>query len=243
MIRLILILIFLLFFALYSLIALPIVFIISRFNDRTAQKHSQRVTRNAFKTILFLAGTKINVKGLENIPKDRSVLFVSNHRSDFDILIIYELLPVLTGFVSKVEVKKVPILRRWMQFNKCVFLDRDNAREGLKAILAGIDNINNGTSMYIAPEGTRNHEKEMLPFKPGSLKIAEKSGCPILPIALSNTDAIFENQKPLVRKAEVTIEFGKPIEVQQLDAEGKKALLENAQNTIKKMLEDNNKSC
>ena len=146
MIRLILILIFLLFFAIYSLIALPIVFIVSRFNRRTAQKHSQRVTRNAFKIILFLAGTKIKVKGLENIPRDRSVLFVSNHRSDFDILIIYELLPVLTGFVSKIEVKKVPILRRWMQFNRCVFLDRKNPREGLKAILEGIENINNGTS-------------------------------------------------------------------------------------------------
>ena len=242
MIRLILILIFLLFFAIFSIIALPIVYIVNKINDKTGQKHSQRVTRHAFKIILFLAGTKIDIKGLENIPKDRSVLFISNHRSDFDIVIIYALLPVLTGFVSKIEVKKVPILRRWMQFNKCVFLDRKNPREGLKAILAAVENVNNGTSMYIAPEGTRNHEKEMLPFKPGSLKIAEKSGCPIIPIALTNTDAIFENQKPRVKKAHVQITFGKPIEVGSLDAEGKKTLLEDTQNTVKKMLEDNLKS-
>jgi 1-acyl-sn-glycerol-3-phosphate acyltransferase len=242
MIRLILILIFLLFFAIYSIVALPIVYIVNKINDKTGQKHSQRVTRHAFKIILFLAGTKIDIKGLENIPKDRSVLFISNHRSDFDVVIIYALLPVLTGFVSKIEVKKVPILRRWMQFNKCVFLDRKNPREGLKAILAAVENVNNGTSMYIAPEGTRNHEKEMLPFKPGSLKIAEKSGCPIIPIALTNTDAIFENQKPRVKKARVQITFGKPIEVGSLDAEGKKTLLEDTQNTVKKMLEDNLKS-
>ena len=79
--------------------------------------------------------------------------------------------------------EKIPILRTWMANVNCLFLDRKNIKEGLKTILQGIEKVKNGISIWIFPEGTRNTNEditELLPFKEGSLKIAEKSGCPVI---------------------------------------------------------------
>ena len=96
-----------------------------------------------------------------------------------------------------------------------------------------------GYSIFISPEGTRNQGKEMLPFKEGSFKIAEKTGCAIVPVALTNTDEIFENHFPRVKSAKVVIEFGKPIYPNQLDKEQRKRLGSHVQSIIKEMLDKN----
>ena len=239
MIRLILIVIFLLFFGLFSAFALPIEYLIGKRNPQKKQSSSQKIVNQAFRIILFLAGTKVNVIGRERVPMDTPVLFVINHRSYFDVLVTYTTCPHQGGFISKKEIAKVPVLKQWMQNLKCLFLDREDAREGLKTILTGIEQIKEGTSMFIAPEGTRNQLPEMLAFKPGSLKMAEKTGCPIVPVALSHTDDILEQHSPWIRAAHVTVEYGEPIYVSSLDAEHKKELLETTREEIRLMLAKN----
>lgn len=131
--------------------------------------------------ILFLAGTKLTVIGEENVPKDQPVLYIGNHRSYFDIVITYARCPRLTGYVAKSEMLKVPLLRTWMKRLYCLFLDRSDIKQGLQTILTGIAQIKDGVSMCIFPEGTRNtnaSELDLLPFHEGSLKMAEKTGCP-----------------------------------------------------------------
>ena len=152
-----------------------------------------RIVQWAFKVMLWIAGTKATVIGEENVPKNQPVLYIPNHRSYFDILLLYSRVPGLTGFVSKDSMQKFYLLRDWMKKLHCLFLNRENPREGLKTILQGIENIKNGISMCIFPEGTRNKVDEMMPFKEGSLKMAEKTGCLVIPVALTNTAEIFEN--------------------------------------------------
>ena len=154
-------------------------------------------------------------------------------------MVAYTSVPNLTGFIAKKEIAKIPFLRTWMRYLNCLFLDRDNIREGLKTILEGVELVKKGYSVFISPEGTRNHQKEMLPFKEGSLKIAEKSGCPIIPVSLSNTDEVFENHFPWVRKTHVIIEFGKPVYPKELEKEQQKHLGAYVQNIIKETLEKN----
>jgi len=239
MIRLILVVLFLVLFAIFSLIALPVEFLIGKYSPRIKQSSSQKIVVGAFNIILFLSGVKKTVIGTERIPKDQPVLFVANHRSYFDVLIIYTTTPHLTGFIAKKEVAKIPLLKQWMLNLKCLFLDREDAREALKTILKGIEQIKEGSSMFISPEGTRNHEREMIEFKPGSLKMAEKTGCPIVPIAISHSDEIFELHVPFIRRTHTTIEYGEPIAVANLDIAAKKALLTNVKENIRVMLEKN----
>ena len=76
-------------------------------------------------------------------------------------------------------------------------------------------------------------------FHEGSFKMATKSGCPIVPIALNNTSAIFEKHLPFVKPAHVVIEYGKPIYPDQLEKEDRKHLGEYTQKIILEMLEKN----
>lgn len=194
----------------------------------------------AFRTILWLAGTRVIVKGEENIPEDTAVLYVGNHRSLFDIPITYVRVPRPTGYIAKLELKKVPLLHFWMNNMHCLFLDRKNIKEGLKTILTGIEKAKSGISICIFPEGTRNKQVDgVLPFHEGSFKIAEKSGVPVVPMTLVNTEAIFENHFPKVKPATVILEYGEPIYLNKLEKEQKKFVGVYVHDLIEKRYEEN----
>ena len=219
-----------------------ILLLLRRFNKRLSVKISQVIVAYGFRFVLFFAGTKRTVIGVENVPKDQAVLYVSNHRSFADIPLAYITLPTLTGFVAKKEIAKVPFFSWWMRNLNCLFLDREDLKAGLKTILEGIEYIKDGYSIFIAPEGTRNQGEEMLPFKEGSMKMAQKTGCLIIPVAISGSDDVFENHAPWVRRAQTVIEYGTPINIKELPPENQKFLGAYVRDVIAEMLaKQNNK--
>lgn len=210
------VLVIVIFFILFFPICL-LLLLLRKFNRRLASRISQVIVRGAFKASMWPGGMKYTVLGTENVPKDIPVLYAANHRSLLDAALGYIAIPNLTGFVAKKEIRKVPFLNLWMYNVNCLFLDRSDIKAGLKVILTCIDYIKDGYSIFIAPEGTRSHGKDPLPFKDGSLKPAQKTGCPIIPVAITGTDDLFENHKPWLRKTKVILEFGKPIYLNELD--------------------------
>ena len=167
---------------------------------------------------------KITYIGEERIPKDQAVLYIGNHRSYFDILMTYVRVPRPTGYVAKLEMLKIPLLSHWMKNLHCLFLDRKDLKQGAKIILAAIGKIKDRISICIFPEGTRNKIADtFLPFHAGSFKIAEKSGCPIIPIALNNAGDVFEDHFPKIKKTHVVIEYGEPIYPNELSKEEKRS--------------------
>lgn len=216
------------FVVLFLILSMPLMlaeWIIGKFNMDVKSRSSLAIVNWAFRCVAFLSGTKLIVKGRENIPDDRAVLYVGNHRSFFDIVLTYPLVKGPTGYVAKKEMEKVPLLSIWMKDLHCLFLDRDNIKEGMKTILAAIEKAKSGISICIFPEGTRNKTADtFLPFHEGSFKIAEKSGVPIIPMTIVNSAAVFEDHMPKIRKATVVIEYGKPIDVSALSREEKKNL-------------------
>lgn len=241
MLRLILVAIFLVLYCILSIILLPAEWLIGKFNKRFKDISSLRLIQWVFKVILFLSGVKTTVIGLDNIPKDEPVLFIGNHRGIFDVLISYSRMPNLTGFVAKKETKKLPVISIWMRYLYCLFLDRDNMKEGLKTILEGIDQINNGISMVIFPEGTRNKGEGLLPFHAGSFKLSDKTNCKIIPMVQTNTELIFERQFPRIKATHTVLEFGKPIDVAALSKEERRGLPELTRNIVLDMYEKNSR--
>lgn len=226
----------LIFVVLFLILSSPLMFIewvIGKFNEDLKNRSSLAIVNWAFRCVIFICGTKVTVIGEENVPKDQPVLYVANHRSYFDIILTYIRVPRPTGYISKKEMEKIPLLSIWMKRLNCLFLDRDNIKEGLKTILAGVDLVKKGVSICIFPEGTRNKvEDTFLPFHEGSFKIAEKTGAPIIPMTINNSASIFENQAPKIRKAHVVIEYGKPILLSELDKEEKKFIGAKVQKII-----------
>jgi 1-acyl-sn-glycerol-3-phosphate acyltransferase len=209
--------------------------------SKKSQEISLWYVQKVFACILRISGAKVTVVGREQIPRDTAVLYVGNHRSFFDILLVYTQVPGLTGIVAKKEMEKLPFLSTWMQLVNCLFLDRKDLRQGFQVILEGIEKLKSGISVCIFPEGTRNRGEELslMPFKEGSLKMAEKSGCPIVPVGINNTAALFENQFPRIKPAHVVIEFGEPILMSEMDREQKKFLGAFTQGKISEMIHRN----
>ena len=229
---------------LYLLLGIPVLlveWVIGKFNQEAKDYSCLRMVQTAFKLMLKVAGVRLTVIGEEHVPKDQAVLYIVNHRSYFDILLTYSRCPRLTGYIAKVEMLRYWFLRDWMKALYCLFLDREDIKAGLKTILQGIEYIKRGISICIFPEGTRNRTDEMLPFKEGSMKIAEKTGCPIIPMAITNSAEIFENHLPFIRPCHVILEYGTPILPGKLSKEEKKFLGSYTQSQIQKML-DKNKS-
>ncbi len=218
MIRLILVaIVFILFFT----ITLPlylVLLLLRKWFPTGVAKVAQPIVRFGFRIVLFAAGVRVKTLGTENIP-DTPVLYATNHRSVSDIPIIYTTTKQRMGIIAKIETAKIPFLSWWMRLLNCLFLDRDDIKQALKTMLTGIELIKGGSSMCIMPEGTRNHEDEMLPFKEGSFKMAEKTGCPIVPVALWKTDEVFELHMPWVKAQKVTIKYCEPIILKELDKE------------------------
>ena len=227
----------------FLILSIPILFvewIIGKFNPMAKEISSLRIVQAVFRFILWISGVKLTVIGEENVPTDVPVLYIGNHRSFFDVPITYPRCPIRTGYIAKKEMEKVPLLSTWMKRLHCLFLDRNDLKQGLKTILTAIEKVKSGISICIFPEGTRNSGEElsMLPFRDGALKIAEKTGCAIIPISMNNTADIFEAHFPRVKKVHVVIEYGKPIYPKELDKETRKHLgiycHDLIQDTIKK---------
>ena len=241
MIRLIFTCVFLILFLVLTLPVLLVLWLIGKKWPAAKDKASFRIVKWGFSVLVFISGVKLTVIGEENIPKDRSVLYIGNHRSYFDIIIGYTLLPSLTGYMAKKEMDRYPVLNIWMRNIHCLFLDRTDIRQGMETIKAAIELVKNGISVFIYPEGTRNKadsELDLMEFHEGSFRVATRSGCPIVPVVMHNTREVLEAHMPRIRRVPVTVEFLPPIDPGSLSRDEQKHLgvtiRELMQETLKK---------
>ena len=143
---------------------------------------------------------------------------------------------LFVGAEGKMEMEKIPLLSHWMRNLHCLFLDRKNLKKGMKTIMTAIEKVKAGISICIFPEGTRNKVADtFLPFHGGSFKIAEKTNCPIVPMAINNAGSIFEDHLPTIKKTHVVLEYGEPIYPDQLSKEDRKRLSEITLERIQEM--------
>ena len=216
---------------------------LAKTDPEASWRKSKKVIRRFFRGLIFLAGTKVEIKGEENIPDEKTAaLFVGNHRSYFDIIVLQTLVRTSIAFVAKKEFRSYPLLPLYMDDMGCIFLDRDNVRQSLKTITEGTDRMNRGLSLGLFPEGTRNHGDQLLPFKAGGYRMAEKSDSPIVVIALTNFGKIFEeNRFHFIRSRHVIIEFDKPVYPGEMEKEERKAFYDNIPNRIQEMIDEHRK--
>ena len=241
MIRVILILLVVVVFLLVS--ALPLLIgekYVWKNNENRQKEYALKVVKQIFHMIFRLTGSTLTVKGFENIP-DKPVLYVGNHRSYFDIVSGYIVVPGQTGFVAKKEMEKIPLLPLYMRDIGCLFLDREDIKQGLSVIKQGTEYMKQGHSMVVFPEGTRNQTDTLLPFREGGYKMAEKSKSPIVPVSICRSDLMLESApKKRIHSHSVTIEFGKPIYPCELPPKERKERYAEFPQLIQDMYDKNN---
>ena len=163
--------------------------------DKTYEKNSpfyRFLLESATAVAIKLLRIRVHISGIEKIPKDEKVLFVCNHRSNYDPLITWcALNKWKIAFVSKPENFKVPFFGRIIR--KCCFLpiDRENPRKAIVTINKAAKLLKKQeVSVGVYPEGTRSKNCRLLPFHNGVFKIAQKAEAPIVVLSITGTEKI-----------------------------------------------------
>ena len=145
--------------------------------------------------IIDTAGVKLKVTGLEKVDPNTSYLFVYNHRSNFDSQIVPRLFKkhkIL--LISKPENIKIPIAGKCIHAVGYLAIDRENDRKAIETILKAAQFLKAGHSIGLCPEGTRNKKSlDLLPFKNGGFKIAQRAKAPVVIMTLTGTEKIHKN--------------------------------------------------
>jgi 1-acyl-sn-glycerol-3-phosphate acyltransferase len=161
-----------------------------------------RVAMWIVKTGVRAAGIRVEVSGLEHVPAGRSCIFMCNHVSNLDPPVLLPALPGRSSVLLKKELMKIPILGVAMRMGKFVPVERGHRRDAAQAsVEAAADALRSGLHIVVFPEGTRSKDGRLATFKKGPFFLAQQTGTPIVPIALSGTQT-------MMRKGSIAITPG-----------------------------------
>ena len=164
----------------------------------------------AFMVRLF-CGIKINIEGLENLPKDNGYIVASKHQSALDTMIFHRIVPY-TFYVLKRELMYLPLAGFYFIKTGCIPIDRKGGTKTMRKMLNGVQKrLKEGMNLVIFPEGTRTAPGAKKPYSPGVAFLYEQCQVPVVPVAL-NTGYCWPKNKTMKYAGTVTIRFLKPIE-------------------------------
>lgn len=171
-------------------------------------------------TASALIGLDLNVKGEEHLWSHRPCVFVFNHQSKADVVIIARLLRRDIAGIGKKEIKREqPLIGKVMEFGGVVFIDRADSKSAIDSIAPLVDAMRDeGKSVVLAPEGTRTVSPKLAPFKKGAFHIAMQAGVPIVPIVIRNAGDVSPKGDFVFRSATVDVEVLPPVETSQWSA-------------------------
>ena len=180
---------------------------------------------------LWLAGARLEIRGLDQIPSHRAVVFMANHQSNCDPPALLAVLPPVLVLVKK-EFFRVPILGRGMVACGFIPVDRRNREQALEAVEKGVQALKAGKSFLVYPEGTRSPDGRLQRFKKGVFVMAIKAGAPIVPISVSGSNKIMPKGKFVMRPGGVRITFHQPVATEGSAMEDRPLIMDRVRQAI-----------
>jgi len=171
----------------------------------------QVVAHGWAKFLVFFSRTRMEVKGLENLPKNTPAILAPNHQSAADIMILLAGIPKDCRFAVKKELFRVPFFGWYLKMSGYFSIDREVVLSAYRTLEKIIEILKAGDNVLIFPEGTRSRDGSLGRFKRGSLLAALKSGAPIIPIAISGSFNIIPRGTWLIHPSHVKLSIGQPI--------------------------------
>ncbi|OON91832.1 MAG: hypothetical protein ATN34_04515 [Epulopiscium sp. Nele67-Bin002] len=197
-----------------------------------------RIMQSFSKGMVKYSGSKLEVRGIENLPTTSGILYMANHKGMFDPMVVASIIDDPCIFIGKEEIQKMPIIRDWFEAIGSIYLARDDARQSLEVIKKGTQLLKDGQSVVIYPEGTRSKTGDVGEFKAGSFKLAFNSGATIVPMAIKNTEKILESNGLKIKGQTVYVNIGKPIGVVGMSREQQKELPKKVEQYVAQLLEE-----
>lgn len=225
-------------FFLFSFISIAYLPKIRTMEERAGVEYARKKLKWLSEQILKSLDVKLDIKyknreAIDSLDKKEGVIFVCNHQSNLDIPAIVTALHMDVGFVAKHEMKRWPFFGTWMEKSNCVFLNRENPREGIKDIKKAVELIKEGYPTVIFPEGERSLTGKILNFKKGSFKLATETNGIIVPLTLKGTyDIQPRGTLKMARGKKVTLVVDEPIFVKNLSKDEEKVLATTVRDKI-----------
>jgi len=165
------------------------------------------------------SGVRVKVSGKENLEKDKSYIFIANHRSYIDTTALFAYVGKKIGLIAKKELLKVPVLGQGISFINFVTIDRSNPQRALQTMEKVREIVDSGYSFGVFAEGTRAMPGDLLPFKKGAFHLAMQTGAAVIPVAIKNTDYLMGKKTGIVNPGTMEIVLLPAIETKGLSAD------------------------
>ncbi|CAG0954477.1 Phosphoserine phosphatase SerB1 [Myxococcaceae bacterium] len=162
-----------------------------------------------------LAGIELAVEGEEHLWAERPAVFIFNHQSGIDTLLLCKLLRRDVVAIGKQELRRTPLLGPIFAWSGMVFVDRDDHGKAVAALGPAVEALRSGLSIAIAPEGTRSSTTHVGPFKKGAFHLAMQAGVPIVPVVFRNALDALPKHSMLIRPARVEAVVHAPISTRE----------------------------
>jgi 1-acyl-sn-glycerol-3-phosphate acyltransferase len=205
----------------------------------TSGRKQTAVARTWARFLLWVSGVRVKVEGLDKIAPNGSYIFVSNHLSYVDTLVVLPNIPVQFRFLAKSGLFQIPLLGTHLARAGHVPVPRDDARAAVKAMTTAAQIIRElGISLLIFPEGGRSHTGQLQSFKEGAAYIAIRAGVPLVPIALQGTYEVLPFGSGHIRSGTVTMRIGEPIPTEQVSLRDRVSVTAELRHRIAALLEE-----
>ena len=158
-----------------------------------------------------LTGVELDVEGEENLWAARPAVFLFNHQSGIDSLLMAQLTRKDVVGIAKKELETTPIVGPLMKAAGVVFVDRGNREKAIEAMAPAVDALREGLSVVIAPEGTRSATRKLGRFKKGAFHLAMAAGVPIVPVVFKNALDALPRHGMVIRPATIEVVVHPPI--------------------------------
>lgn len=179
--------------------------------------HGKRVYRiGQFWTwlIVRMGGIAIDVRGVENLSRGRSYIFMANHQSNIDIpVLVQSLLEFQLRWIAKKELLNVPVFGWAMRAGKHVAVDRADSAGALQSLEEARALVAAGVSIVVFPEGTRSRDGRLLPFKKGGFLLAVQTGADIVPVTILGSGTVLPSGEWRLRRGSIAVFVDPPIAV------------------------------
>lgn len=159
------------------------------------------------------AGVDLVVRGREHLKTARPAVFVFNHQSYLDALVLLRLLGHDVAAFCKRELADAPVIGSFMRAAGAIFVAREDGAAARDSFREGLLALREGRSVALAPEGTRSPDGRLLPFRPGAFLLARKAGVPVVPLVMHNTAESMPKGSLVMQPATVRVTVLPPIDV------------------------------
>jgi 1-acyl-sn-glycerol-3-phosphate acyltransferase len=190
------------------------------------------VARAWARSILFVSGVSVDVRGVSEINPDHSYVYMSNHLSNFDIPVLLAHLPVQFRWLAKAELFRIPLFGRAMRGAGYISIDRFDRESAFASIEEAASRIRQGVSVMIFPEGTRSRDGCLQSFKKGGFVLAVDARVPVVPLVIQGTQAIMPKGSRLIHPNPVTLMICPPVKTEGYSRETKEQLMDSVHQMI-----------